>query len=280
MEPSDILRDVEKTAGWLKKVASGFKPETAIIAGSGLGGALPRLEDKVSVSYQDIPGFPAPTVKGHAGELIFGRMGGADVVMMKGRFHYYEGRPLSFIAFPIRVLRALGVKNLLLTAAVGSLKPGIKPGQLVILKDHINLMGSNPLMGNYHPAFGEMFPDMNDPYDKGLRKEAVALARKAKVRAVEGVYLAVTGPSYETPTEVKMYRSLGGDVAGMSVVPETITARQLKLRVAGLCWVSNFTSGISKKVLTHEEVLELGEKASGKLQAILEGLLKSKVIKG
>ena len=280
MEPSEILRNVEHTAGWLKKIAAGFRPETAIIAGSGLGGALPRLEDKVAVSYKDIPGFPVTTVKGHAGELIFGRMGGRDVVMMKGRFHYYEGRPLSFIAFPIRVLRALGVKNLLLTAAVGSLKPGIKPGQLVILKDHINLMGSNPLMGNYHPAFGEMFPDMNDPYDKALRKEAVKLAKKARVRAVEGVYLAVTGPSYETPTEVKMYRALGGDVAGMSVVPETITARQLKLRVAGLCWVSNFTSGISKKVLTHEEVLELGEKASGKLQAILEGLLKSKVIKG
>ena len=280
MEPSEILRNVEHTAGWLRKVASGFKPETAIIAGSGLGGALPKLDDKMAVSYKDIPGFPTTTVKGHAGELIFGRMGGHDVVMMKGRFHYYEGRPLSFIAFPIRVLRALGVKNLLLTAAVGSLKPGIKPGQLVILKDHINLMGSNPLMGNYHPAFGEMFPDMNDPYDKALRKEAVKLAKKARVRAVEGVYTAVTGPSYETPAEVKMYRMLGGDIAGMSVVPETITARQLKLRVAGLCWISNFCSGISKQVLTHEEVLELGEKVSGKMRQILEGLLKSKAIKG
>jgi len=126
MEPSEILRNVEHTAGWLRKVAAGFKPETAIIAGSGLGGALPKLDDKMAVSYKDIPGFPTTTVKGHAGELIFGRMGGHDVVMMKGRFHYYEGRPLSFIAFPIRVLRALGVKNLLLTAAVGSLKPGIK----------------------------------------------------------------------------------------------------------------------------------------------------------
>lgn len=278
MESSEILANVERTARWLKGVASGFKPETAIIAGSGLGGALPRLEDKVTVSYKDIPGFPVTTVKGHAGELIFGRMGGRDVVMMKGRFHYYEGRPISFIAFPIRVLRALGVKNLILTAAVGSLKPGIKPGQLVVLKDHLNLMGSNPLMGNHHPAFGEMFPDMNDPYDKALRKETMKLARKARVRAVEGVYTAVTGPSYETPAEVKMYRLLGGDIAGMSVVPETITARQLKLRVAGLCWISNFCSGISKQVLTHEEVLELGAKVSGKMQQILEGLLKSKAL--
>jgi purine-nucleoside phosphorylase len=280
MESSEILRNVEHTAGWLKKLASGYKPETAIIAGSGLGNALPHLEDKVAVSYRDIPGFPTTTVKGHSGEMIFGRMGGRDVVMMRGRFHYYEGRPLNFIAFPIRVLRALGVKNLLLTAAVGSLKPAIKPGDMVILKDHINLMGSNPLMGNYHQAFGEMFPDMNDPYDKALRREAVKLSKKLRIRAREGVYLAVTGPSYETPTEVKMYRMLGGDIAGMSVVPETITARQLKLRVAGLCWVSNFTSGISKKTLSHEEVLQLGEKVSAKMRGLLEGLLKSKVIKG
>ncbi|MBI4350710.1 MAG: purine-nucleoside phosphorylase [Elusimicrobia bacterium] len=278
MESSEILANVDKTAVWLKRLAAGFSPRTAIIAGSGLGNSLPRLEDKVSVSYKDIPGFPSTTVKGHAGELVFGRMGGKDAVMMRGRFHYYEGRPLNFIAFPIRVLAALGVKNLLLTAAVGSLKPAIKPGDLVILKDHINLMGSNPLMGNYHEAFGEMFPDMNEPYDKALRREAMKLAKKSRIRAREGVYAAVTGPSYETPAEVRVYRMLGGDIAGMSVVPETITARQLKLRVAGLCWVSNFTSGISRTALTHEEVLELGAKVSPKMQAVLEGLLKSKVI--
>jgi purine-nucleoside phosphorylase len=278
MDSSEILANVEKTAGWLKKIAAGFKPQTAIIAGSGLGNSLPRLEDKVSISYKDIPGFPSTTVKGHAGELIFGRMGGRDVVMMRGRFHYYEGRPLNFIAFPIRVLAALGVKNLLLTAAVGSLKPALKPGDMLILRDHLNLMGSNPLMGNYHEAFGAMFPDMNEPYDKVLRREAMKLAKKFKIRATEGVYTAVTGPSYETPAEVKMYRMLGGDIAGMSVVPETITARQLKMRVAGLCWISNFTSGISKTTLTHEEVLALGEKVSSKMRALLEGLLKSKAV--
>jgi len=278
MEASEILANVQKTAGWLKKKTPGFKPQTAIIAGSGLGDSLPRLEDRISLPYSSIPGFPATTVKGHAGELVFGRMGGKDVVMMRGRFHYYEGRPLSFIAFPIRVLASLGVKNLLLTAAVGSLKPSIKPGDMVILKDHLNLMGSNPLMGNHHEAFGAMFPDMNDPYDVPLRREAVRLARALKIRALEGVYTAVTGPSYETPAEVKMYRLIGGDVAGMSVVPETITARQLKLRVAALCWISNFTSGISDAVLTHDEVLALGGKVSEKMRALLEGLLKSKVI--
>jgi purine-nucleoside phosphorylase len=278
MESSEILASVNKTAAWLRKKAPGFKPRTAIIAGSGLGNSLPLLEGKFSIPYSAIPGFPCTTVKGHTGELVFGRMGGHDVVMMRGRFHYYEGRPLNFIAFPIRVLAALGVKNLLLTAAVGSLKPSIKPGDLVLLRDHLNLMGSNPLMGNYDAAFGEMFPDMNEPYDKALRREAVALAKKFKVKAVEGVYTAVTGPSYETPAEVKMFRMLGGDIVGMSVVPETITARQLKLRVAGLCWVSNFTSGISKTTLSHEEVLELGAKVSDKMRAVLEGLLKSAAI--
>ncbi|OIO05056.1 MAG: purine-nucleoside phosphorylase [Elusimicrobia bacterium CG1_02_56_21] len=278
MNASEILANVQKTAGWLKKKARGFKPQTAIIAGSGLGNSLPRLEDWFSIPYSSIPGFPVTTVKGHTGEMVFGRMEGKDMVMMRGRFHYYEGRSLSFIAFPIRVLAALGVKNLLLTAAVGSLKPSIKPGDMVILKDHLNLMGSNPLMGNHNDAFGAMFPDMNDPYDVPLRRAAVKLARSLKIRALEGVYTAVTGPSYETPAEVKMYRMLGGDVAGMSVVPETITARQLKMRVAALCWVSNFTSGISKTVLAHDEVLELGEKVSDKMRALLEGLLKSKVI--
>ncbi len=275
----DILAQVEKTASWLKKKARGCRPVTAIIAGSGLGKALPRLEDAFSIPYKDIPGFPVTTVAGHAGELVFGRMGGADVVMMRGRFHYYEGHKLSFIAFPIRVLASLGVKNLLLTAAVGSLKPSIKPGDFVLLEDHINLMGSNPLMGNHHEAFGAMFPDMNDPYDPALRAEALRLAKSLKVRAFSGVYTAVTGPSYETPTEVRMYRTLGGDVVGMSVVPETIAARQLKLRVAGVCWISNFASGISRTVLTHEEVLELGDKVSVKMRGLLEGMLRSKALK-
>jgi len=278
MEPSEILVEVERTAAWLKKIASGFKPRIAIIAGSGLGHSLPRLEDKVTVSYKDIPGFPSTTVKGHAGELVFGRLAGKDVVIMRGRFHYYEGRPLSFIAFPVRVLAALGVQNLLLTAAVGSLKPAIKPGDMLILRDHINLMGSNPLMGNHHEAFGAMFPDMNEPYDKALRREILKLAKGLKIRATEGVYTAVTGPSYETPAEVKVYRLLGGDIAGMSVVPETIAARQLKLRVAGICWISNFASGISKKTLTHEEVLELGEKVSVKMRGLLEALIRSKAV--
>ena len=276
--PDSALQTVTAAAGWLKTRIGGRKPAIAIIAGSGLADALPGLEDELAISYEKIPGFPLPTVKGHKGELIFGRQGSKEVVVMRGRFHYYEGGPLNFIAFPIRVLGALGVKKLILTAAVGSLKPSIKPGDLLLLKDHINLMGSNPLMGNYNPAFGEMFPDMNEPYDALLRKTAIKTAKKLGIPLKTGVYAAVTGPSYETPAEVKVYRLLGGDVAGMSVVPENIAARQLKMRVLGLCWISNFTSGISKTALSHDDVLKLGSAVSIKIKALLESLLRSKAV--
>jgi len=269
---------VSRTAAWLKARTRKFRPVAAIIAGSGLANSLPDLEDKVTIPYSSIPNFPRTTVKGHKGELVFGRLGGRDVVIMRGRFHYYEGRPLNFIAFPVRVLASLGVRTLVVTAAVGSLKPSIRPGDFLVLKDHINLMGGNPLMGNYDPCFGEMFPDMNEPYDAALRRVALAAARKLKTRAGEGVYVAVTGPSYETPAEVRSYRMLGGSVAGMSVVPEVIAARQLKMKVLGICWISNFTSGISKEVLEHADVLKLGEKVSVKMKAILETVLRSKNI--
>ena len=276
--PDIALKTVTAAAAWLKARTRGRKPSVAIIAGSGLADALPGLEDKLVISYEKIPGFPRTTVKGHKGELIFGRLGSKEVVVMRGRFHYYEGRPLNFIAFPIRVLGALGVKKLILTAAVGSLKPSIRPGDLVLLTDHINLMGSNPLMGNYDSSFGEMFPDMNEPYDGLLRGAALAAAKKLRIPVKTGVYAAVTGPSYETPAEVRVYRLLGGDVAGMSVVPENIAARQLKMQVLGLCWISNFASGISKIILSHDDVLELGAAVSVKIRALIEGLLRSKAV--
>ncbi len=275
MQSSDTVSKVARTTAWLKARTRQFKPVVAIIAGSGLADSLPELSDRVSIPYSRIPNFPKTTVKGHKGELVFGRLHGKDVVIMRGRFHYYEGHRMNFIAFPVRVLSLLGARTLIVTAAVGSLKPSIRPGDLLILKDHINFMGANPLMGNYDSSFGEMFPDMNIPYDAGLRREAMAAARKLKARAVEGVYLAVTGPSYETPSEVKAYRLLGGSVAGMSVVPEVIAARQLGMKVLGVCWISNFTSGLSGKTLEHGDVLKLGEKVSVTIKALLESVLKS-----
>jgi purine-nucleoside phosphorylase len=275
MQSTDTVSKVARTTAWLKARTRQFKPVVAIIAGSGLADSLPELSGRVSIPYSRIPNFPKTTVKGHKGELVFGRLHGKDVVIMRGRCHYYEGHRMNFIAFPGRVLSLLGARTLIVTAAVGSLKPSIRPGDLLILKDHINFMGANPLMGNYDSSFGEMFPDMNIPYDAGLRREAMAAARKLKARAVEGVYLAVTGPSYETPSEVKAYRLLGGSVAGMSVVPEVIAARQLGMKVLGVCWISNFTSGLSGKTLEHGDVLKLGEKVSVTIKALLESVLKS-----
>ncbi|MFA6433969.1 MAG: purine-nucleoside phosphorylase [Elusimicrobiales bacterium] len=275
MQQDNPVTNVAKTSAWLKSRIGKFRPVAGIIAGSGLADSLPELADKISIPYAAIPNFPRTTVVGHKGELIFGRLHGKDVVVMRGRFHYYEGRHLNFIAFPVRVLAFLGVKSLIVTAAVGSLRPSLRPGDLLILKDHINFMGANPLMGNYDRLFGEMFPDMNEPYDAALRKDALAAARKLKIPAREGVYIAVTGPSYETPAEVRVYRMFGGSVAGMSVVPEVIAARQLKMKVLGVCWISNFTSGISRTPLAHDDVLALGGKVSVKMKALLDAVMKS-----
>ncbi len=275
MKKEDGFAAVRKTAAWLLKKTDGFRPETAIIAGSGLANALPDLAGKKTIPYGEIPGFPKTTVKGHKGELVFGTLGGRKVVIMRGRFHYYESGNMAFIAFPVRVLAALGVRNLLVTAAVGSLSRDLRPGDIMALRDHINMMGTNPLIGNHHDEFGAMFPDMNDPYDAGLRKASLKLMRSAGVKPREGVYFAVSGPTYETPAEVKLYKRLGGSVVGMSVVPEVIAARQLKMRVAGLCWISNFASGISREVLDHADVLALGEKVSVKMKVLLEGLVKA-----
>lgn len=278
MMKKDLVKEVKATADWIKSKTATYRPVTAIIAGSGLGNALPRLEEQISIPYSEIPGFPTTTVKGHSGQLVFGRMGGADVVVMRGRFHYYEGHPIQLIAFPIRVLRELGVKNLIVTAAVGSLVPYLEPGDMVILKDHINMMGNNVLIGNYDEYFGAMFPGMADAYKPSYRKELAKIAKENKIKAVEGVYWAASGPTYETPSEVKMYAMLGGTVAGMSVVPEVIPARQMLMNVAGICWISNLCTGLSDHELSHEEVLELGEAASVKMRVLLEGLLNSPVL--
>ncbi|MBI4801889.1 MAG: purine-nucleoside phosphorylase [Elusimicrobia bacterium] len=276
MRSDDPVSKVRETAGWLKARTKRFKPTAAIIAGSGLANSLPDLANRLVIPYWRIPNFPKTTVKGHIGELVFGSFKGKDVVVMRGRFHYYEGHRMGVIAFPVRVLASLGVKTLMVTAAVGSLKPAMRPGDLLVVSDHINLMGSNPLLGNYAPFFGDMFPEMSEPYDRTLRKEALAAARRLKIRAATGVYLAVSGPSYETSAEVKAYRLFGGDVAGMSVVPEVIAARQLKMKVLGVCWISNFTSGVGPARFNHEEVLGLGEKVSVKVKALFEAVLKSR----
>ncbi|MBI4375662.1 MAG: purine-nucleoside phosphorylase [Elusimicrobia bacterium] len=264
-----IRRAVER----IRSQAPGAPPDTAVILGSGLAGAIPELSAAVSIPYADIPGFPRATVAGHAGKLVAGRLKSARVAFMQGRFHYYEGHSMESIALPIRVLGSWGVKTLIVTAAVGSMRPAIKPGHFTVISDHINLMGHNPLRGGHSQSFGQMFPDLSLAYDSKLRSMARRALKARKFRVHQGVYLAVGGPSYETPAEIGAFRTLGGDVVGMSVVPEVIVARQMGLRVLALTWTSNMASGMGAAALSHAEVLALGERVSVRLKAALGDIL-------
>ena len=274
MKGEKMIEKIKESVLWLEKRAGGFKPEILIITGSGLANAMPELENPKVIPYGEIPNFPRTTVKGHKGELVLGEYAGRKLAVMRGRFHFYEGHDMSFISFPIRLLNTQGAKKLIVTAAVGSLKKSAKPGELMILKDHINLMGGNPLIGNHSPSFGEMFVDMAEPYKKSVVKKLLEISQNLKIDAQAGVYLAVSGPAYETESEVRMYAVLGGDVVGMSVVPEVISARQLKMDVCGITWISNFTTGISEEAFDHAKVLEMGQEAGARIKKLIEGLLK------
>lgn len=267
------LDTVQKAVSYINKKTKNFVPEIALITGSGLAGSVPELENKVVIAYQDIPGFLRSTVAGHSGNLILGSYKGKNIAVMQGRFHYYEGHAMKDIAIAVRTLGKLGVKTILVSAAVGSINAKLIPGSLAVLKDHINFMANNPLIGNYDPAFGPMFCDMTDTYAKDIRKTVLSIAKKHKVNAGEAVYLAVTGPNFETPAEIQAFKKLGADVVGMSTVPEVIVARQLGMKICGLSWVTNLASGISKKPLSHQETLEETKKIESKFTKILKDLL-------
>lgn len=266
----EMYDKIIETANFLKKRINNLSPEYLIIMGSGLKNAIPEIKNIHSIKYTDIPNFPPTTVKGHSGQLLYGNFNNKNVLIMRGRFHYYEGHPISFISFPIRLFNYLGVKNLIVTAAVGSLKKNIKPGDLMILRNHINLMDTNPLIGNYYEKFGEMFVDMSEPYKIDLIKKVEKELKKIKIPIKKGVYVAVSGPCYETVSEANMYRIIGGDVMGMSVVPEVISAKQLKMNVFGITWVSNYVPGIEKVNLSHDDVLNLASKIEEKMKKIIE----------
>lgn len=273
------LSQIRQAAGFLRARLAGRSPEIGIILGSGLSGAVPTLKDPAVVPYDEIPGFPRTTVSGHEGKLIVGDWAPArsglslGVAVMQGRFHYYEGHLMESIGLPLRVLRELGVRRLLSTSAVGSLKRSIRPGDIVVLKDHMNFMGINPLRGFHQKEFGEMFPDMGSAYTPALRKAALQVCRRLKIPVTEGVYAAVAGPSYETPSEIRAFAMLGGDVVGMSTAPEVIISRQMGLEVLGLSWISNMAAGLSKETLSHPDVLALGKRMSERLRLIIEALL-------
>lgn len=277
MKGKEMYENIIKTASHLRNLIPDLNPEYLIIMGSGLKDAIIDLKNTKSVKYTDIPNFPPTTVKGHEGELLYGNFGSKNVVIMRGRFHYYEGHPITFISFPLRLFHYLGVRKLIVTAAVGSLKKVIKPGDIVLINDHINLMLTNPLIGNYYEKFGDMFVDMSEVYSSKAVDYIIRFSRKIGISCKKGVYIAVSGPCYETKAEAKMYKMIGGDIIGMSVVPEVIAAKQLGMEILGISWVSNYVPGISKANISHDNVLELGKQAGLKIRKIIEFVIKEKV---
>jgi purine-nucleoside phosphorylase len=245
-----------------------LRPAIGVVLGSGLGAFADSLDEAVAVPFREIPHFPAATVAGHEGALVVGRSQGEPVAVMRGRVHFYEGYRLDDVVFPVRVLGRLGVRTLLLTNAAGAINPAFAPGDLMVIEDHMNLLG-NPLRGPNDEALGPRFPDLTEAYDPGLRDVTEAACRAIGVRCHRGVYVSVAGPSYETPAEIRMARALGADAVGMSTVPEVIAARHMGMRVAGLSCLTNMAAGVSGGRPDHREVLETGERVKAALLAVL-----------
>lgn len=250
-------------------------PKIGLILGSGLGILADEIEQAVKIPYHQIPDFPVSTVEGHAGQLVFGQLNGVEVVAMQGRFHYYEGYSFEKVTFPVRVMKQLGIINLIVTNAAGGINEDFEPGDLMIISDHINNMGSNPLIGPNDSELGPRFPDMSEAYSRQLRNQAKEIAEKLHIPVREGVYVGNTGPSYETPAEVKMLRFLGGDAVGMSTVPEVIVAGHAGMKVLGISCISNMAAGIMDQPLTHEEVMETTEKVKVNFLTYIKEIVES-----
>jgi purine-nucleoside phosphorylase len=272
MKSVELFDRVETAAHFLQRKVE-QPPNIAIVLGSGLGVLADRLQDPISIPYAEVPHFPAPTVHGHRGNLVFGKLGSTRIAALQGRFHYYEGHDLEAVTFPIRVMKALGVKTLILTAATGGIHPDYRPGDLVCLTDHLNLIGSNPLRGPNDDRLGLRFPDMTRVYSLELRKLALEEATRLGMILREGVYACLPGPSYETPAEIRMLRTLGADVVGMSTVPEAIVARHSGLDVLAFALVTNAAAGITGAMITHEEVIEAGREAGERLGDLIAAIV-------
>ena len=250
--------------------APGFRPRLGLMLGSGLGELADRLAERVEIPYAELPGFHAGGLAGHAGALVLGRLAGQPVAIFSGRWHAYEGIDGSAITTPIRALRQLGAELLLLTNAAGSLRPPIGPGGLVCITDHINMLGFNPLTGPNDDAAGPRFPSLRDAYDPELRVRLHAAARALAIDLHDGVYLAVAGPSFETPAEIRAFRLLGADLVGMSTVPEVIAARHAGLRVAAVSAVTNLAEGMGGEELSHEQTLRVAKQGAARLGPLIE----------
>lgn len=269
---------IDKSVEYIKKNIDQI-PEIAIILGSGLGSLTDKIENKIVLDYKDIHGFPQSSVQGHKGELVFGNIGNTSVVAMKGRIHFYEGEGIDRVVYPIRVLSKLGIKKLIVTNAAGGVNKDFTPGDLMLIKDHINFTGQNPLIGKNDDEVGPRFLDMTYTYSEEFRNLAKDKAKELNIDLKEGVYMWFTGPTYETPAEVKLAAILGADAVGMSTVPEVIVARHSAMEVLGLSCITNLAAGILDQPLNHEEVIEVSAKIKDKFESLIINVVESMVKK-
>ena len=269
-----LIERLDKTAHYLKERV-GFTPEIAVILGSGLGKLADHIEESMVIPYEEIPNFPRTTVIGHEGKLIFGTVRNRKVVAMKGRFHYYEGNDMDAVVFPVRVFKRMGIENIFITNAAGGINTGFKPGDLMLIADHISFFCENPLRGENIDELGPRFPDMTAIYAKALRKIALTAAQKLGIDLKEGIYSYCKGPSYESPAEIKALRAMGADAVGMSTVPEAIVARHMGMRVLGISCITNMAAGVLDQPLNHEEVMETGKQAEHKFSGLVSDIIEN-----
>lgn len=272
MNPNDTMKNMQEAADFIKGKISVI-PEVGLILGSGLGVLAERMENVTKIPYEDIPHFPVSTVEGHAGELVIGKAGGRDVLLMNGRFHMYEGYQAQTVSFPIRVMRLLGITKLVVTNAAGGINTSFQPGDLMLIEDHINFTFQNPLIGANIDEFGPRFPDMSEAYSKSYRELAEQTAAELGLPLVKGVYVGLLGPSYETPAEIRMLRALGADAVGMSTVNEVVAARHAGMEVLGISCISNMAAGILPQPLSHAEVMETAEKVKEQFLGLVLSIL-------
>jgi purine-nucleoside phosphorylase len=273
MADRNLIQKISEAKAYIQKLVA-YTPEIGLILGSGLGVLGEEVEDKIIIPYSDIPNFPISTVEGHKSRFIFGTLKGKKVAVMQGRFHFYEGYQMQEVVFPVWVMKSLGISRLIVTNAAGGVNTSFAPGDLMLIKDHINFAGTNPLMGPNIEEFGPRFPDMSNAYDRDLLETAKGCAKENGIEVQEGSYMMFTGPNYETPAEIRMSRVLGGDAVGMSTVPEVMTANHCGVKVLGISCITNMAAGILDQPLNHQEVVETAERVKTKFIKLVKEIVK------
>ena len=273
MTAAEYTRQVQEAAAYVRSALGGRRPEIAITLGSGLGDLAERLDAPLTIPYKEIPHFPVSTVSGQKGQFVCGKLGGKEVLCMQGRFHYYEGYDLKQVTMPVRVMKLLGIDSLLVTNAAGGINTGFHAGTLMLIEDHLNLTGENPLIGENLDAFGDRFFDMTVAYDKEYRTLAKATAEELNIPLATGVYAWLTGPNFETPAEIRYLRTIGADAVGMSTVPEVLVARHSGIRVLGISCITNLAAGMTDNTLSHEEVKETADRVQNEFIRLVTGIV-------